>query len=61
MCWGMREEMTNRITSQMYSKVWDGITYPFQNFNGATIEVDKWKSNLIPHFIGHVITYTCWD
>ena len=23
----------------MHSNAWDGITYPFQNFNGATVEV----------------------
>ena len=62
MYWGMMQEvMTNRITSQMYSKVWDGIISPFPNFNGTTIEVGEWKSNFIPHFTGHVITYTHGD
>ena len=32
-------------------------TYPFPNFNGATVEVWEWISNFIPHFI----TYPCWD
>ena len=42
-------------------KVWDKITYPSPNFNGATVEVWDWISNFIPHFTGHVITYPCWD
>ena len=45
----------------MPSKVWDEIIYPFPNFNGATIEVWKWVSNFIPHFIMGVITYPCYD
>ena len=57
MCWGMWEAMTNHITSQMYSKVWDEISYPFPNFNGTTIEDREWKSNFIPHFTVHVIIY----
>ena len=33
-----------------------------QTYNTAT-DVWEWIStgNLIPHFIVHVITYTCWD
>ena len=27
--------------------VWDEITYPFLNFNGATVEVKEWLSNFI--------------
>ena len=27
------------ISNRMPSKVWDEITYPFLNFNGATVEV----------------------
>ena len=30
-------------------EVWDEITYPFPNFNGATVEVCKWIYNFIPH------------
>ena len=45
----------------MPGKVWDEITYPFSNFNGATVEVCKWISNFIPHFIMDVITCPCWD
>ena len=50
--------------------MWDVITYPFPNFNGATVEVWEWISNFIhtvevwewisnyiPHFIIDVITY----
>ena len=40
----------------MPSKVWDEITYPFPNFNGATVEVWVWISNFIPHIIMDVIT-----
>ena len=41
----------------MSSKVWDEITYPFPNFNGATAEVWEWMSNSIPHFMTDVIIY----
>ena len=27
------------------------IIYTFQNFNGATVEVWEWISNLIPHLL----------
>ena len=37
------------------------ITYPFQRFNGFTVEVLEWISKLIPHSVMDVITYTCWD
>ena len=39
----------------------DEITYPFPNFNGTTVEVWEWISNLILHFIRNVITYPFWD
>ena len=29
--------------------MWDEITYPFPNFNSATVEVGEWISNFIPH------------
>ena len=45
----------------MSNKVWDEIIYPFLNFNGCTVEVTEWISNSMPHFIGRVITYPCWD
>ena len=44
-----------------YDDVWDEITYPIPNFNGAAVEVWEWISNFIPHFTGHLITYPCWD
>ena len=31
-------------------------TYPIPNFNGCTVEVCEWISNLIPRFIRQVIT-----
>ena len=49
------------ISNLIHYKVWDEITHPFPNFNGATIEVWEWMSNFIPHFIMGVITYPCWD
>ena len=33
------------ISKSISYKVWDEITYPFTNFNGATIEVWEWISN----------------
>ena len=44
-----------------YHIVWDEITYPFPNLSGCTIEVWKWISNFIPHFIGHAVRYSYWD
>ena len=35
----------------MLSKVWDETIHPFLNFNVATVEVEEWTSNYIPHFI----------
>ena len=32
--------------------MWDEITYPFLNVNGATVEVWEWISNFIPHLLG---------
>ena len=49
------------ISNYIHYKVCDEITYPYPNFNGATIEVWEWISNFITHFIGHMITYLCWD
>ena len=37
-----------RISNHMVSKVWGVITYLFPNFNGCTVEVWEWISNL-PH------------
>ena len=49
------------IANYIHYKVWDEITYPFTNFNSATVEVCEWKSNFTQHFTEHVITYPCWD
>ena len=35
----------------MPSKVWDEITYPFSNFNGAIVEVCEWMNYFNPCFI----------
>ena len=40
------------ISNYFHYKVWDKITYPFLNFNGATVEVKEWISNFILHFTG---------
>ena len=48
-------------TDYILYKVGDEITYPFPNFNGATIEIWEWMGNFIPHLTGYVITYPCWD
>ena len=48
------------INNHMPSKVWDVITYPFQNFNGCTVEVWGWLSNFISHFVIDAITYPYW-
>ena len=37
------------------------IAYLLSNFIGAIVEVWEWRSNFLPHFIGHVIVYPCWD
>ena len=39
------------MDNHMSCKVWDEITYPVPNFNGCTVEVWKWISNFISHFI----------
>ena len=49
------------ISRHIHYKVWDEITYSFPNFNGGTVEVWEWISNFIPHFIGHLITYSCCE
>ena len=49
------------ISNYIHYKVWDETTYWFPNFNGCTGEVWERICNSIPHFIGHVISYSCWD
>ena len=41
--------------------VWHKITHPFQNFNGASVEVWEWIRNCITHIVMDIITYPCWD
>ena len=47
LCWGIWSPydltlIPTRISNHMPSEVWDEITYPFPNFNGATVEVWEW-------------------
>ena len=51
------ELINQRICNYIHYKVWDEITYPFLNFNGATVEVKELINNFISHFTGLVITY----
>ena len=37
------------ISNYIHYNVWDESTYPFPNFNSATVEVWEWISNFIPH------------
>ena len=39
--------------------MWDEITYPFPNFNRATVEIWGWISNFIAQFMMGVITSPC--
>ena len=58
----VRSLIPARISNYIHYEVWDEIIYPFTNFKGCTIEVCEWiLSNFTPHFIGHVITYPCWE
>ena len=34
------------FSNDIHYKLWDEITYQFPNFNGATVEVWKWISNI---------------
>ena len=49
------------LSNHIYHKVWDEITYPFSNFDGAAMEVCEWLSNATSYYTGHVIIYPCWD
>ena len=46
-----------RINDYIYYNVWGEITFPFPNFNGATVEVWEWISNFIPHLIMDLIIH----
>ena len=41
--------------------MWNGITYPFPNFNRCVIEVWELIHDFKPRFIMVLITYPCWD
>ena len=41
--------------------MWDEITNPFPDLNSAAVEVWERMSNVISHYTGYVLTYTCWD
>ena len=45
----------------MPSKLSDGITHLFPNFDGAVIEVWEYISDFIPQFTGDIISYACWE
>ena len=45
------------LSSPIYYTEWDEISYPFANFNDATVEVSESMCNFLPHFAGHVITH----
>ena len=49
--------MDKYMCNNMYSNVWDEITYTFPN---STVEVREWTIDFIQHFIVDVITYPCW-
>ena len=40
------------ISNYIHQNVWDPITYPFPNFNGATVEVWELISKFIQHLLG---------
>ena len=46
--WGVYVMLFNYVNYKM----WNEITYPFPNFNGGTVEVWEWISDIIPHFTG---------
>ena len=39
------------MSKYVYYNMRDENTYPFPNFNGCTVEVSEWISNVIPHFM----------
>ena len=45
------------MSNYTHYNVWYGITYPFPNFNGATVEVWEWISNFISHFTHRACDY----
>ena len=41
------------INVSIHYKVWDEITYPFPNFNDATVEIRELISNFTPFYCGY--------
>ena len=50
-CWHGLILIPAGISNHRPSKMWDEITYPFPNFNGATVEVWVRICNLTLHFV----------
>ena len=44
-------------SNYIHYKIWDEITDPFLNFNGATVKILERISNSFSNFTGQVITY----
>ena len=42
------------IRDYIHYEVWNAITYPFPNFNGAALEVWGWKKHFVSHTTGHM-------
>ena len=59
--WKMMTLWTTTCNTTYYYKVWDDMTYPFPNDNGAAVHVSEWISNFISHFIMYMIIYPWWD
>ena len=51
--------ITEWISGYINSKVWDEITGPVQNVNGAAGEVEEQLSTFIAHYSVYAIT--CWN
>ena len=41
-----------QISNYIHYEIWDEITYPFLNANGATIDVREWISDLSHTLLG---------
>ena len=53
--------ITEWVSNYIQLKAWYEITYSFQNFKGATVEVWYWIGNFIQHFIDRGLTYPLLD
>ena len=54
-----RQDTSGPHVGSMIPAIWDWAAEIV--VTGATVEVWEQRSNFIPHFTGHVITYSCWD